>query len=34
VSFEAATEKGIVGDTTWDAGERLQKFIAPGEQRI
>ena len=34
VSFEAAAEKGIVGETTWDAGERKQKFIAPGEQRI
>jgi len=35
VSFEAAAaEKGMVGETTWDAGERIQKIIAPGEQRI
>jgi len=34
VSFEAASEKGMVGETTWYAGDRIQKIIAPGEQRI
>jgi hypothetical protein len=34
VSFEVASEKGMLRETTWDAWDRIQKIIAPGEQRI